>query len=141
MVARIEKVVMLQSADLFAHCNGEQVLRLSSIAAERSVEADDTVYEPGQPADALYCVVRGAVRIGQRGDGSRRVGPLGTFGAEELLSGTLRTSSAVAAEETLLLVIGADDFFDLLADNVEIVKALFRRYLGPGRAGSRRALR
>ncbi len=47
----------------------------------------------------------------------------------EILSGRLRTGSATAAAETLTLAIEADDFFDLLANNIEIVKALFRHLI------------
>ena len=57
------------------------------------------------------------------------LGASATFGATEILSGRLRNRSATAEQETLVLEIEADDFFDLLANNIEIVKALFRQLL------------
>ena len=43
--------------------------------------------------------------------------------------GRLRTGKALAEMDTLVLEIDAEDFFDLLANNIEIVKALFRQLL------------
>ena len=133
----IETVMLLQSADLFAHCRAEETLRIAAIARERSFRAGETVYERSGPADAMYCVVRGEVSVRDDcGDGvARSVGPLRTFGVEEILSGRLRCATAVATVDTLVLAIDAEDFFDLLANNVEIVRALFRHLIdgSPGR--------
>jgi CRP-like cAMP-binding protein len=129
-LARIEVIVFLQSVDLFAFCSAEQILRLATIAGERTLAAGDTLYEPRQPAEALYCVVRGEMVVESDG-ATRRVGPLQTLGVEEILSGRLRAASARADTDCLLLALDAEDFFDLLSHNVEIVKGLFRRLLRP----------
>lgn len=128
-LARIETVVFLQKVPLFSSCRAEEILRITAIVEERAVQAGETVYETRLPADALYCVVRGEVRVTLSDGGVRRIPPLGTFGVEELLTGRLRTGAAVAEADTLLLRIDADDLFDLLANNVEIVRALFRQLL------------
>jgi CRP-like cAMP-binding protein len=47
-------------------------------------------------------------------------------GVEEILSGRLRRGTATASSDTLVLAIDAEDFFDLLSNNIEIVKSLFR---------------
>ncbi len=128
-LARIETVMFLQSADLFSACSAEEVLRISAIAHERRFAPGETIYEAKERATALYCVVRGGVRVEDPDGGSREVGPLGTFGVLEILSGRLRGARAVAGADTLILEIDAEDFFDLLANNIEIVKAIFRRLL------------
>lgn len=128
-LARIETVVFLQSVDLFAFCKAEEVLRISVIANERSFEAGEKIYDVNRPAEDLYCVVRGSAKLESPDGNSWKVGPLGTFGVEEILSGRLRTSSATAETDTLVLSIGAEDFFDLLANNIDIVKGLFRQFL------------
>jgi CRP-like cAMP-binding protein len=137
-LARIEKVVLLQSADLFAFCKAEEVLRVAGIAHERRFGEGQAIYGANEPATALYCVVQGEVRIERPGTPPRLVGPLTTFGVAEILSGRLRSGRAVAAMDILTLAIDADDFFDLLAHNIEIVKALFRRVLQEAEEGSAR---
>lgn len=138
-LARIEIVVFLQTVDLFSYCKAEEILRISSIATERPVEVDETIYEANATADALYCVVRGGVDVSLPDGSTRRVRPLEAFGMEEILSGRLREGSATAVEPSLLVAFDADDLFDLLANNIDIVKALFRRFLGHGAAQPREA--
>lgn len=125
-LAGIETVVLLQSVDLFVHCRAEEVLRIAAIVEERQFAAGETIYDVSDSADLLYCLVRGAVSLEGAGHPPRRIGPLQTFGVDEILSARLRASKAVAVEETLALAIAGDDFFDLLANNIEIVRALFR---------------
>jgi CRP-like cAMP-binding protein len=131
-LARIEIVVLLQSVDLFSYCKADEILRISSIATERSVAAGDRVYEANARADNLYCVVRGGVVVTLPDGAERRIRPLEAFGVEEILSGRLREGSATATEDSLLVAMDAEDFFDLLANNVDIVKALFRKLVGRG---------
>jgi len=133
-LAQIEKVVFLQSADLFAFCKAEQILHLASIARERVYAEGEAIFEPGQPAGELHCVVRGLVRLNNDA-GKSQVGPLQAFGVRDVLTGRLRTGTAMAGAETLVLSIDTDDFFDLLANDVEIVKAIFRQCLGNGATG------
>lgn len=133
-LARIEIVVFLQSVDLFSYCKAEEILRISTIATERSVERGETVYEANATADDLFCVVRGGVTVTSPNGNERRYRPLEAFGVEEILSGRLRDGTAAATEDSLLVAIDAEDFFDLLANNVDIVKALFRQFLGRDRS-------
>ena len=125
---RIETVLFLQGVDFFSSCSAEQILRISAIVQQRRLAAGEKVYSAGEQAEELYCVVEGAVGTVD-GGGTQRVGPGETFGVSEILSGRLRSHEAVAEEDSLVLEIAADDFFDLLSHNIEIVKALFRRIL------------
>ena len=63
--------------------------------------------------------------IRSAGRSSRTTGE--TFGVIDILRGQLRSRDATAAGETHALVIEAEDFFDLLATNIDIVRALLRQ--------------
>lgn len=125
-LARIEKVMLLQSVDLFKFCTAEEVVRIAAISEERTFAADEEIYHAKDPADALYCIVEGSVRLQETGGETLVVGPRETFGVLEILSGRLRVGDARAVVDTVTLAIEAEDFFDLLSNNVEIVKGLFR---------------
>jgi len=126
-MALIEKVVLLQGVDLFAACNAEQVLQLATIANEMWFKAGGVVYQRDEPPDALYCIVEGKVElVGGDGEPLRR-GAGETFGVIDILRGQLRSRDATAVTETRALVFEAEDFFDLLATNIDIVRALFRQ--------------
>ena len=135
-LTRIEIVVALQSSDLFALCKAEEVLRIAGIARQRRYPAGATIYEQSGPAEMLYVVVHGEVKL-QGGDGPpRSIARLQTFGVREILCGRLHDRDAIACRDTLLLAIDVDDFFDLLANNIDIVKPLFRNLLEDGTSSS-----
>ena len=122
----IEKVVFLESVMLFSYCTADELVRIEAIAEERRLDSGEVLYRTDEPADALYCVVSGEVAI-EESDGQRRtLSPTAPFGVAEILSGRLRQGTATARQDTLLLTINAEDFFDLLSNNIEIVKSLFR---------------
>ena len=128
-LARIETVVFLQSVDIFSYCKAEEVLRIAAIAQERMVAEGEKIYGANEPAEGLFCVVRGSVRIESGNGETKTVGPLATFGGIDILRSRLRTATATAETDTLLLAIESDDLFDLLSNNIEIVKALFRHLI------------
>lgn len=126
-LANIEKVVFLESVFLFSYCTADELVGIASIARERRFATGEVLYKANEPADTLYCVVTGEIGIeGGDATGPRTVGPTGPVGVEEILSGRLRRGTATAASDALVLAIDAEDFFDLLSNNIEIVKSLFR---------------
>jgi CRP-like cAMP-binding protein len=127
-LTRIQAVVFLQSCDLFSYCRADEILRIAGIAQERRFRAGEKVYVENGPADVLCCVVQGEVRL-RGSQGERSAGPLQTFGVRDILCGRLRGEDAEARVDSLVLAIEAEDLFDLLANNIEIVKALFRHVL------------
>jgi AAA family ATP:ADP antiporter len=139
-MAQIEMMVFLQGVDLFAHCNAEQVLRMAAIASEHAYEKGEVIFRREEPADSLFCVVEGKVRLGDDDENGVVIGPSGRFGVLDILSGSLRSGDAVAAAETRVLVIEAEDFFDLLSNNIEIVRALFRTVIALGEDANERLL-
>lgn len=128
-LARIEAVVALQGMDLLAHCKAEEILRIAAIANERSFTAGEVIFRPLEPAERLFCVVRGRVRLVGADGAAGEVGPLQTFGVLAILSGRLRSKEATALQDTLTLTVEAEDLFDLLSNNIEVTRALFRYLL------------
>lgn len=125
-LAQIERVLFLQDVELFSHCEAAQIMRIAAIANEREYVDGETVYSINDPSDAIHCVVRGSVSIASATQQKATVSPGSAFGVFDLLSGRLRTLNAVADVDTLTLAIEADDFFDLLSNNIGIVRALAR---------------
>ena len=79
------------------------------------------VFTKGSPADALYIVLEGAVRIYDEIDDAEieiaRTGPGEYFGEISLLMETTHTKNVQAVEDTELLVLSKDSFRRLLASN------------------------
>lgn len=79
------------------------------------------VFRKGSPADALYIVLAGAVRIYDEIDDAEieiaRTGPGEYFGEISLLMETTHTKNVQAIEDTELLVLSKESFRRLLASN------------------------
>ena len=128
-LTRIQMVVYLQAVELFSYCSAEQMVRIASIARQRRFAEGERIFSRTDPADTIYCVVDGEVTLRSEAE-ERSIGGQGTFGIRDILSDRLRDADSWAASEVLVLCIDADDFFDLLSNNIEIVKALFRQLFG-----------
>jgi CRP/FNR family cyclic AMP-dependent transcriptional regulator len=87
------------------------------------------VFTKGSPADALYIVLEGSVRIYDEIDGNEieiaRIGPGEYFGEISLLMETTHTKNVQATEDTELLVLSKQSFGRLLASNPNL-EALIR---------------
>ncbi|MFQ5526676.1 MAG: cyclic nucleotide-binding domain-containing protein [Thermoanaerobaculia bacterium] len=131
-LTRIETVVFLQKVDLFSACTAEQILRISAIVSQSSFDGGENIYQANDPSECMYCIVDGSVSLRGSGRPKRVLSSPEAFGVKEILSGRLREEHAIAGDTLRVLSIDADDLFDLLANNIEIVKALFRRLLDTG---------
>jgi CRP-like cAMP-binding protein len=87
--------------------------------------AGSKVFEKGSPADGLYVVVSGCVRV--VGDGGVELGVLGPgdfFGELSLLEGVPHGRDVVAVEDTELMVIAKECFDDLVTGNPDLARSI-----------------
>ncbi len=125
-MARIEVILFLREVELFHFCTAEEILRIAGIVRERRFASGDTIYDINDAAEDLFCVVEGKIRQYGGDQEAAHLGPGIAFGYLEILSGRRRDFRVIADEDTLVLAINEDDFFDLLSNNIDIVKSLFR---------------
>ena len=78
------------------------------------------------PPDGLYVVVSGSVGMWRGKDEIDRIGPNGSFGVWALFDDEPRLTTATTLEESRLLYVSKDDFYDVLSDHVDIVEGLFK---------------
>jgi len=122
----VEKVIVLEGVDLLGGLTPEQLARIGSIALEVRFPPGKTILEPGKPPEAFYAIVEGAVELSRDGAPltvarqNEVLGAWALFDEQDPLPVTARTM-----EDTRVLRIGRDDFYDLLADNSEITSAIF----------------
>jgi CRP-like cAMP-binding protein len=121
----VEKVIALEAVELLQSLTPEQLSRIAAIAKEVQYLPDKVILQDEQPMDALYVILDGAVelsRAGQRLHVARQNEVLGAWALfdEEPMPVIART-----LEDTKLLRIGRDDFYDLLSDNLEIAASIF----------------
>ena len=121
----VEKVIALEAVELLKNLTPEQLSRIATIAREVKHPPGKTILDPKQPLDALYVIVDGSVEVGRDGEVLHNAGQSEVLGAWALFDQDPMPLSAKTLEDTRLLRIGRDDFYDLLSDNVEITAAIF----------------
>ena len=121
----IEKVIALEAVDLLKNLSPEQLSRIASISKEMKAGPGKVVLSPDQPSDALYVILDGAVSIARDNTELHVAHQNEVLGAWALFDPDPINVTAKAVEDTRLLRIGRDDFYDLLADNSEITASIF----------------
>lgn len=121
----IEMVFLLQGVDLLKDARSAHLALLAGIAEEVTVEQGEQLIREGEPTEALYVVVRGAVDL--RGVGDRlTIGDGGAFGTWALIDESPSPVEAVTAEPTLVLRIRREEFRDLVTDHPELAIGLLQ---------------
>lgn len=121
----VEKVIALEAVELLQNLTPEQLARLAAIAREAAYPPERIMLEAGKPLDALYVIVDGAVELLRNGEALHVARENEVLGAWALFDQDPTPVEARTVEDTRVLRIGREDFYDLLSDNVEITAAIF----------------
>lgn len=106
----------LRNLPLFAEMDDDELKRLASSLKQRSFTAGQTIFYQGDPGHAAYIIKSGQVRIYVHGEDGQEIsviiyGPGDLFGEMSLLDRQPRSATAVAMEDSRLLVISEDDLY------------------------------
>jgi CRP-like cAMP-binding protein len=125
----VEKVIALEAVELLGNLSPQQLASVASIAREVTYPPDKMILEQAQPADALYVIVDGAVEISRNAEALVTAHRNEVLGAWALFVEDPLPVKARTIEDTKLLRIARDEFYDLLSDNPEITAAIFTTLL------------
>jgi len=121
----VEKVIALESVELLQGLKPEQLARVASIASEVAAPPGKVLMDPAKPTGALMIVIEGSVELLRNQEALMTARQNDVLGAWSLFDDDALPIEARTLEDTRLLRISRDDFYDLLADNSEITQALF----------------
>lgn len=125
MLTAVERVLILQNIDLLREVGPRHLLGLTDVAREVAIWNGQTIYQETDPADALYVVVEGRVRL-TAGDAVAEVGPGEAFGTWALVDDAERGQRAECIEDGLVLALNRDEFYDVAADDLTLLMELLR---------------
>jgi CRP-like cAMP-binding protein len=118
-------VAALRSVPSLSTLEDRTLLAIVGDSANLFWRAGSQVFAKGSPADGLYVIVSGSVRV--LGDGGTELGVLREgdfFGELSLLEGAPHGRDVVAIEDTELMVIAKECFDDLLAGNPSLARSI-----------------
>ncbi len=121
----VERVIALEAVELLRNLTPDQLSRIAAIAKEEHYPPGETILAPDRPLDAVYIVLDGSVEI-SRGDSALTTARQNdVLGAWALFDPSPMPVTARTVENTKLLRVTRDDFYDLLSDNTEIMASIF----------------
>jgi ATP/ADP translocase/HEAT repeat protein len=126
MLSTVEKILFLKSAPVFTRLSGEDLAPLARIAELVSFSPAQKIFAEGEMGDALFVIVRGKVEIRRGGHTVATLGTGEAFGEMAVLDEVPRSADAVAADETDVLRIGSEEFYELLHEQVEIAEGVIK---------------
>ncbi|MBA7527014.1 hypothetical protein ES705_19187 [subsurface metagenome] len=123
-----EKEVLSQ-VYLFRELTPSEMDILISISKEIRAQKDEVIFKEGETGDAFFLIVSGSIRIstivpgvGEEALTILREGEY--FGEMALIDDAPRSASAIANDDTILLLIEKDNFRKLLAQETDIAYKL-----------------
>jgi len=126
MYATVEKILFLKSAPVFEHVSGEDLAALARVADAETYAPGQPVFREGELGDALFVIVKGKIVISSGGERLADLGPGEAFGEMAVLDEVPRSASATAGDETEVLRIGSEEFYEILHEQVEIAEGVIR---------------
>jgi CRP-like cAMP-binding protein len=121
----IEKVIALEGVELLKNLNPDQLARIATIAKEIHYPPGKVILQPDKALESLFIILDGAVEIGQHSQPLTTAKQNDVLGAWALFDPAPMPVTATTIENTRLLAVGRDDFYDLLSDNMEITASIF----------------
>jgi CRP-like cAMP-binding protein len=122
----IEKVIFLKSVDIFRHAAIEELGGVAALTEEIHFEPAETIFREGDPIDAIYFILKGRVAVERNGHMIRELGEKQDFGTVAALDLGPAIHTARAIDPVHVLKLNAQDFYDLLSLDFELVRAVFR---------------
>ena len=122
----IEKVLILKSTALFNETPEPDLVDTAYLLEEVHVEKETTIFEKGEVGGCMYIIYKGTIRIH---DGDHELAVLNEndfFGELSLLDTERRSASATATEDCILFKLGQEGFYEVLSNNVNVLKAILR---------------
>lgn len=122
----VKRLFALEGVEIFARSDVDDLAAVAAVAREQTFLKGVQVYGEGDPGDALYVIVEGAMEARRDGEVLMRMTSKECFGETSLFDGAPRINEVVATQDSKVLVIDRRDFLDLLADRPELLAGMFR---------------
>ena len=120
--ARIDR---LRSVPLFASCTDKELSFIASRVDEVDIPAGQVLTKKGESGGDFFIILEGKAEV-EAAEGKRALGPGDFFGEIALLDNGPRTATVKAATPMRCLVLGHEQFRDVLHQNGDIAVKVLR---------------
>lgn len=124
MYSVLEKTLLLKSVELFKTIPGHVLSKIAQIATEVQADINDQIFNEGEHGDSLYIIISGAVSVIRKGKSIATLEEGNCIGEMALLDQEPRSAGAIALDESILLKIDQEGFYELMSNNPDIMKQI-----------------
>lgn len=121
------RIDILKNVSIFSGVDQNTLLKIASALSPTHFEEEEDVFRKGDQGTSMYIIVKGKVSVH---DGKGHVfGHLNSgqvFGEYALLDTEARSASITAVEKTVALMLEQDTFYEILGNNIEVVKGMLK---------------
>jgi CRP/FNR family transcriptional regulator, cyclic AMP receptor protein len=125
----LDRIQFLKTVPFFDRLSNRQLKRVSDIMFERSYDADESIFEEGQPGAALFLILDGKIAIEICRETTTRLAVLergAFFGEMALLDDSPRSANARALEPTRTLALYRNDLNGLMHRHARTACQIYR---------------
>ena len=126
MLTVLEKVDLLQHAELFREVRTESLARVASIAQEVGFQPLQPLFNENEAAEAMFVLVEGEVVLIHSGREGNKLGEFEVAGVLAVLAERAHTETARAVRLTQAVRIGQQDFHEAMAEDINIARGILR---------------
>ncbi len=124
MYSVLEKTLLLKSVELFKTIPGHVLSKIAQIATEVQADINDQIFNEGEHGDSLYIIISGSVSVTRKGKSIATLEQGNCIGEMALLDQEPRSAGAIALDESILLKIDQEGFYELMSNNPDIMKQI-----------------
>lgn len=121
-----QKVSLLKKTDIFRNTPEADLSAIADILQELPLKPGDAIFSKGDKGDCMYIIEKGSIRIH---DGAYTFAFLKeneVFGELSLLDAETRSASATCDQESIILKLEQQPFYDILSKDQEVLKGILK---------------
>jgi len=120
----LNKALALKNTPLFAPLTAEDIIPVAHLCTDTALDAGDILFREGELGNAMYVIIRGAVRIERDRQVIATLGEGECVGEMAALDLSPRSATVIAETRTTLIRLDRQDLLDLLIDHVKLAESL-----------------
>ena len=113
MYSILEKTIILKSVNLFHEIPGDVLTQIAQIAEEIRYEPQQKIFKEGDYGDSLFVIISGKIDIIQNEHSITQLEKGNCIGEMALLDQEPRSADAITLEDSILLKIDQEGFYEL----------------------------
>lgn len=122
----IEKVLTLKSSEIFKETPENELIELAGVLEEMQLDAQVKLFSKGDVGDCMYFIYKGRIRVHEEELTFAVLEEGELLGELSILDTEPRSASATTLEETILLKLAQEPFYEIMLNNSEALKGILK---------------